>query len=252
MARKIVINNRGSHVIPARKIFINDRGFYVIPECKNGDYTLCVASEPWGESTWGEDANGQQILDIADNRNPESMTSYWYNSLPDIIKAAMLTVRVTTDDNNEAGKGLLEQTEMFVPSYSEWRKIPRDVREIIAKVAKDNCLWSRSYYGAVYGSSGAWFVYSNGNVYGNGGQGHSYVVAPAFYISDNLLESLIRKSDNEMEDKKVDKLIKEIDRKIKKIRETTFTNDRLQNEGIKTILINELYDVRVKVEELFN
>lgn len=184
------------------KIRINGKDFYVIPQCQKEDHTLCVAAESWGESTWGEGTNGQRILDAADNRNPKSLTHAWYESLPEDTKKAILTVSVTTDDYNEAGEGVLEQTEMFVPSYEEWRKIPREVREMIAK---DDCLWSRSYYGTVYDSYGAWFVISGGNVFGNFSQYCSFVVAPAFYISDNLLESLIRKSDNEVADKRADK-----------------------------------------------
>lgn len=56
------------------KIRINGKDFYVIPQCQKEKHTLCVAAESWGESTWGEDTNGQRILDVADNRNPKSLT----------------------------------------------------------------------------------------------------------------------------------------------------------------------------------
>lgn len=74
-----------------------------------------------------------------------------------------------------------------------------------------------------------------------------FAIVPGFYLDNDMIEALVE----EQKDNSAGRLLAEIDRKIKKIRETTFTNDRLQNEGIKTILINELYDVRVKVEELF-
>ena len=54
-------------------------------------------------------------------------------------------------------------------------------------IANNNCLWSRSYYDG----NGAWFVYSDGDVYGGNYRGNSHVVTPAFYISDNLLKSLL-------------------------------------------------------------
>ena len=63
-------------------------------------------------------------------------------------------------------------------------KIPQEIREMIAN---NNCLWSRSYYDG----NGAWFVYSDGDVYGGNYRGNSHVVTPAFYISDNLLKSLL-------------------------------------------------------------
>lgn len=169
------------------KITINGKDFYVIPQCQIEKHTLCVAAESWGDSTWGDDTNGQRILDVADNRNPKSLTHAWYESLPEDTKEAILTVRVTTDDYSADGKGLLEQTEMFVPSYEEWRKLPRNVRKVIAK---DDCWWSRSYYGAVYGSSLSWCIISDGNLY-CGNQSFPSAVSPAFYLEDNFLESLL-------------------------------------------------------------
>lgn len=167
------------------KIRINNREFFVINERDGGRYTLCVAAEPWGESIWGKGCNGQTILDIADNRNPESLTYEWFQGLPEEIKSAIKTVRVTTNDENPDGTGLIKQTEMFVPSYKEFKKVPQKIR---AMIATRKSVWSRSYDGTYCGCSCAYFVNSDGNVQGSN-QGNSYVVAPAFYISNNLLKS---------------------------------------------------------------
>lgn len=216
------------------KITINGKDFYVIPECKKEGYTLCVAAESWGESTWGEDTNGQRILDVADNHNPKSLTHAWYESLPEDTKEAILTVRVTTDDNNEAGKGLLEQTEMFVPSYEEWEKVPQEIRKMIAN---NDCLWSRSYSG----NSFAWYVYSSGYVYYDGDyQGSLCVVAPAFFISDNLLKSLL--SEQKVQKGDINDIFLEAldDLKVSETRETTLITKlvkllRQSNSGLSDV-----------------
>jgi len=105
-----------------RKILIGGKEFYVIPECVQNEHVLCIAAEPWGKGIWGSGENGQVILDIADNRNPCSLTYEWYQLLPSNLQENMLTMYVTTDDVNCEGKGELEQTEMFVLSWTEWKK----------------------------------------------------------------------------------------------------------------------------------
>ena len=77
------------------KVKINGKEFYVFStaECLVTRHNLCVAVEPWGEISWGTEKNGQKILDAIDNRNPESLTYEWFQSLSEDVKSAMLTVR---------------------------------------------------------------------------------------------------------------------------------------------------------------
>lgn len=240
------------------KIRINGKDFYVIPECKKEGHTLCVAAEPWGksiwgESTWGKGTNGQKILDAADNRNSISLTYNWYDSLPEDPKKAMLTVRVTTNDYDKAGEGVLEQTEMFVPSFSEWEKVPQEIRKMIAN---NDCLWSRSYYDTAYGVGTAWFVGYDGNICDYGDQVAPCDVVPAFYLEDNLLKSLIRKSDSGKADKRLEDIqagkktfLHALDEKMTAVSHTAYSSDLIQNEGIKAVLLNMLKDVREMADQ---
>lgn len=158
---------------------LNGKRFYVIKNCVKEGHTLCVAKEPWGVSAWGEETNGQKILDIADNRNPESLTYKWFQSLPDDVKASMLTVNVSTNDKNFDGKGG-KMTEMFVPSASEWAYVSSKKRK---RLCDSNVVWTRSFGG--YSSSGKFYYGLRvGNREGNDAM---YVddtckVVPAFYI----------------------------------------------------------------------
>lgn len=124
---------------------------------------------------------------------------------------------------------------MFVPSYEEWEKVPQEIRKMIAN---NNCLWSRSYYG----SSSAWYVYSSGYVgyYGYSSQNYSYVVAPAFYISDNLLKSLLSKQKVQKGD--INDIFLEAldDLKVSETRETTLITKlvkllRQSNSGLSDV-----------------
>lgn len=103
------------------KVKINGKEFYVIStaECLVARHNLCVAVEPWGEISWGTGKNGQKILDAVDNRNPESLTYEWFQSLSADVKSAMLTVRVTTDDRNSDEEGEIKDDVVMsvVPAF---------------------------------------------------------------------------------------------------------------------------------------
>lgn len=176
-----------------KKIRINNREFFVINERDGGRYTLCVAAEPWGESIWGKGCNGQTILDIADNRNPESLTYEWFQRLPEEIKSAIKTVRVTTNDENSDGTGVINQTEMFVPSISEWILIPVDIRRT---VSNDNVIWTRSFRIITGGYHGAWCIEKEG-ISSYYGVGYIYGVIPAFYLKNSTLSSLLAKQSSD-------------------------------------------------------
>lgn len=177
------------------KIKINEKSFYVITECVRDGHTLCVAAEPWGKSDWGRRNDGQEILDVADNRNPESLTNKWFKGLPEAIKTAMKTVRITTNDENSDGTGLLKQTEMFVPSISEWMIVSTDIRKTISK---DNVLWTRSFRGIACGYYSAWCIEKKG-IKSYYGVTYLYEVVPAFFLENNVLNSLLAEQ-NQTED----------------------------------------------------
>ena len=99
----------------------------------------------------------------------------------------MLTVQVKTDDFNKDGEGKLEQTEMFVPSTSEWELVPAEIR---VKISAGTGVGSRSF-----GGSGV----------GNYNVTSCCRVAPAFYLSDNLLKSSLEEQESKINVEKKEK-----------------------------------------------
>lgn len=225
-----------------KKIKINSREFYVIDGCSRENYTLCVAAEAWGKMQWAENGT-PNVLDVANCNNPDSILYTWYEGVPEEIRKGMLLVSVTTADKCE--KGYVQNlygVRTFIPSYDEWKTVPQEIRKKIGV----EFIWTRTLAAVDHNQAFAWIMTLDREFF-RGLVEREFAIVPGFYLDNDMIEALVE----EQKDNSAGRLLAEIDRKIKKIRETTFTNDRLQNEGIKTILINELYDVRVKVEELF-
>lgn len=229
------------------KVTIEGKEFFVIKECVCDGHTLCVATEPWGRSSWGIAGNGQDILDVADNSISDSLTNKWFKGLPKKIKSAMKTVRITTHDENSDGTGLSVNTEMFVPSLLEWKNIPGNIRK---KICANEVIWTRSFSGNDDGHYYAWYVES-GNIY-CGGVFSTFQVVPAFYLDDAMIEELQANQEfTNVKTADVKNFLIELDKKIQTIRSTTYSNDIIQNEGIKTILVDEVFDIKNMVERLF-
>lgn len=175
------------------KVKINGKEFFVIStaECLVARHNLCVAAEPWGESSWGTGKNGQKILDAVDNRNPESLTYEWFQSLSADVKSAMLTVRVTTDDRNSDGEGVIEQTEMFVPSADDWYCV-EEYSQIVYAITNGEKMWTRSLAKSRDGRCLADHTDMFGDITDEEGEIKDDVVmsvVPAFYISDEFLKN---------------------------------------------------------------
>lgn len=182
-----------------RKIKINGKSFYVISKrqiySQSCTYTLCIATDPWGGCLWDEDSTPQKLLDITDNRNPESMTYCWFCSLSDEIQASMLPVNLWTD----------KLAEMFIPSVEEWRCVPEETRASIipdmqasftrffaSNRAKKNKLICNVYCLTPTGE----FMLDSRSAF------HSCII-PAFYISSGMLAELSENEENAGNSKEV-------------------------------------------------
>lgn len=240
-----------------KKITINKKEFFVIDECSKMNYTLCVAATPWGNMSWAEN-NKPNVLNVANSNNPDGILCSWIKDIPDEVKQAMLPVDVSIGRFFETDffTQNLYGVRTFIPSYDEWNLIPEKIRK---KICRGEQIWTRTIVN-IPGSGMnrmAWAVI-------NGQMGQCYMVncngiVPAFYLANNVIEQLLAEREFEniftgkyKRSEGVKELLEEIDRKIQVIRETTYSSDKIQNEGIKTILIDELDDVKEMVAELLS
>lgn len=240
-----------------KKITINKKEFFVIPECSKMNYTLCVAAASWGNMSWAEN-DKPNVLNVANSNNPDGILCSWIKDIPDKVKQAMLPVDVSIDSlfKKDFSTQNLYGVRTFIPSHDEWNLIPEKIRK---KICRGERIWTRTIVNIPGPGMKrmAWAV-KNGQMepcymdYCNG-------IVPAFFLANNVSQQLLAEREFENiftrkyeKSEGVKELLEEIDRKIQVIRNTTYSSDRIQNEGIKTILIDELDDVKEMVAELLS
>ena len=157
-----VNNDRHVAVIQSHGITHGMWPGFVIPKFGNGNY-------------YGRSIDGQDISDY------DEKMSALYNAIKDV-----------EDKSASYGKGLYLVSKEKA-GFTEWCEPGSgDYWQALKKAAGNASSFgspgSYAWLGTVNGGNNAWFVYSDGNVYGYGGQNNDYVVAPAFNLDLSKVE----------------------------------------------------------------
>ena len=123
----------------------------------------------------------------ADSIDGQDISSY-----DDKMQALYDAIKDAEDTSASYGKGLY-----LIPKektgFTEWRKPGSGNYWQALKAAAENAhsfgsSGNFAWLGTVNGSNYAWYVYSNGNVYGGSNQNYDFVVAPAFNLDLSKVE----------------------------------------------------------------
>ena len=157
-----VNNDRHVAVIQSRGVTHGKWPGFKMPQFGNGDY--------YADSIDGHDIS-----------NYDNKTQALYDTIKD-----------AEDKSAPYGKGLYLVSKEKA-GFTEWGQPGSgDYWQALKKAAGNassfGCPHSCAWLGTVGGSNGAWYVYSNGNVYGGNVQDNDFVVAPTFNLNLSKVE----------------------------------------------------------------
>ena len=157
-----VINDGRTAVIQSHGVTHGKWPGFKMPQFGNGDY--------YADSIDGHDIS-----------NYDNKTQALYDTIKD-----------AEDKSAPYGKGLYLVSKEKA-GFTEWGQPGSGDYWQASKKAAGNassfgCPHSCAWLGTVGGSNGAWYVYSNGNVYGGNVQDNDFVVAPAFNLDLSKVE----------------------------------------------------------------
>ena len=158
-----LVNNGKTLVIQSHGVTHGKWPGFKMPQFGNGDYY-------YADSIDGHDIS-----------NYDNKTQALYDTIKD-----------AEDKSAPYGKGLYLVSKEKA-GFTEWGQPGSGDYWQASKKAAGNassfgCPHSCAWLGTVGGSNGAWYVYSNGNVYGGNVQDNDFVVAPAFNLDLSKVE----------------------------------------------------------------